>query len=166
MAIGNVESAFPLVSLNFFPKHRKKLKKLVLVGGSFDIIHAGHINHLKKAKSLGDVLVAHIASDNRVREKKGPGRPIFAARQRALVVSALKFVDYVFIYNGRHYDQEVVDKIKPDILLLHKEGYTDEVRNSIKKLKDFKGRVIVFRDNKAESTSRALNSLNGVNGNH
>lgn len=161
MAIG-VEDAFPLVSLNFFPKHRKRLKKLVLVGGAWDIIHAGHINQLKKAKSLGDVLVAHIASDNRVREKKGPDRPIFAARKRALVLSALKFVDYVFIYNGRHYDQEVIDKVQPDILFLHKEGYTGEVKENIKKLKGFKGRVVVFKDKKEDSTSRAINALNGV----
>lgn len=148
-----------VVSLNYFKKNRKKLKKVVLIGGAFDILHAGHIHHFKKAKSLGDTLVVHITSDRRVREKKGRGRPIFGENQRAEVVSAIRFVDFVFVYDGRHYDQEVIDKVKPDILFFNHEAYSFEAKERVKNLKNFYGKVIVSKDKKEDSTTRVIAAL-------
>lgn len=137
-----------VVSLNFFAKNRKKLGKLVLVGGAFDIIHIGHVHHLKKAKSLGDALAVHITSDAKIREKKGPSRPVFGEKTRAEIVSAISFVDYVFIYNGRHYDQKAIDKIGPDILFFNQESYEKGAKEAIKKLKNFHGKIMVSKGKK------------------
>lgn len=153
-----IETIF-MVPLKFFNINRKKLKKVVLVGGAFDIIHAGHIEHLKKAKSLGDTLVVHIANDCRVREKKGNGRPIFSDKQRAFFVSSIRFVDYVFIHDGRHYDSKVIKAVKPDIIFFNKESYGRKIGAEIKKIRDFNGKIVVSRDKKINSTSRMLQLL-------
>lgn len=157
---------FPLVSLNFFTKNRPKLGRVVLIGGAFDIIHVGHIEHLKKAKSFGDTLVVHITSDRRVAEKKGPNRPIFNVRQRALLVSAIRYVNYVFIYDGRHYDAELIKKIKPDIIFFNKESFSEDARKIIKTVKEFTGRIIVSRDKKINSTTKIVQMLKNGNGNN
>ncbi|MBI2054424.1 MAG: adenylyltransferase/cytidyltransferase family protein [Candidatus Staskawiczbacteria bacterium] len=158
------KNLFPLVSLNFFTKNRDNLKKIVLVGGAFDIVHIGHVNHLKKAKSMGDTLVVHITSDKRVREKKGPGRPIFSVRQRALLVSSIRFVDYVFIYNGRHYDPQVIKKIRPDIIFFNREAYSGEIGEEVKKIEGFNGRVVVSREKKMNSTTKIVETIKNGNG--
>lgn len=127
---------FPLVSLNFFLKNREKLKKLVLVGGTFDVIHVGHVNYLKKAKSLGDTLIVQIA---------GGEKGVFSSRQRAIVVSAIRFVDFVFIYNGVYYDQEIIDKIKPDVILFSKQNYTDEIKKKVKSLQNLSAKIVTVK---------------------
>lgn len=137
--------SLPLVSLNFFLKNRKNLKRVVLTGGTFNIVHVGHINHLKKAKTMGDTLVVQIISDKKARELKKE-EEIFSDRKRAIVVSAIRFVDYVFIYNGLHYEQDIIDKVKPDILFFNKENYTDEVKKEVKKLKGFQGRTVAAKE--------------------
>ena len=86
--------------------------KVVLANGVFDILHAGHVQHLQAAARLGDLLVVSITADEQV--NKGPGRPIFPADQRARVVRALGCVDDVLIVNGL---TEALDKVKPDIVV-------------------------------------------------
>lgn len=149
----------PIISLNSLSLERNKLDRVVLVGGGFDIIHEGHVRHLQKAKSLGNNLIVHITSDERIKEKKGPGRPIFQDKKRALVISAIKFVDYVFIYNGKHYDQEVIDKLKPDVLFFNKEAFSKTVEESLKNLKGFEGEIVISDQQKLDSTSRAVKAL-------
>ena len=148
-----------IVSLDFFKKNRKKLKKVVLVGGAFDVIHPGHITHLKEAKSLGNTLVVHITGDKRVKEKKGPGRPVFGEKQRAQVVSAIRSVDYVFTYDGRHFDQKVIDAIKPDVIFFNDESYSGREKEIIDNLKNFHGKIMVSRAKKEDSSTRAIGLL-------
>jgi len=155
----NKNYPLPLFSLEFLAKNKKRLKNVVLAGGVFDIVHAGHVAHLKKAKSYGKTLIIHIPSDKRVREKKGDGRPVFSQEKRALLVEAIRFVDYVFIHDGRHYDQEVIDAVKPDIILFNKEAYSEDVKEKIKNLKNFKGKVIVSDEEKIDSTSGIIERI-------
>lgn len=64
-------------------------KRIVMVGGVFDIIHAGHVQLLRDARNLGDILVVAIPSDEVVSSLKGPGRPLNAARDRVSVLCAI-----------------------------------------------------------------------------
>lgn len=95
------------------------MKKVVLVGGCFDVLHPGHIIFLEKAKKLGDELIILLESDKKVRILKGANRPVHSQKQRARILKALKYVDQVinlpFIQNEREYDQ-IIEKIKPDII--------------------------------------------------
>lgn len=96
-------------------ERRKKGKKVVFTNGCFDIIHAGHARYLKKAKSLGDILVVGLNSDSSVRAIKGEKRPIVPEKERAEVLSALSAVDYVVIFADTT-PLRLIRAIKPDIL--------------------------------------------------
>lgn len=72
-------------------------KKLVLMSGTFDLLHVGHLNYLQQIKQRGDVLVVLLSGDNRVKARKGESRPIIPERQRAQMLDALTVVDYVLI---------------------------------------------------------------------
>jgi len=91
-------------------------KKIVFTNGCFDIIHAGHVDYLEKAKSLGDVLVVGMNSDSSIRRIKGEKRPILPQELRAKVLSSLKPVDYVVIFE-EDTPLELIKAVKPDILV-------------------------------------------------
>lgn len=80
---------------------RKSGKKLVTTNGCFDLLHVGHVRSLAFARAQGDVLFVGINSDASVRANKGPERPVIPARERAEMLAALSFVDYVFIFNSK-----------------------------------------------------------------
>lgn len=88
-----------LITLKNLPLIRKKFpdKRVVLVRGTFDLIHPGHIDHLLYAKSLGDILVVSVSNDKWIREHKGPDRPIQSQKSRAKIVDAFACVDYTLI---------------------------------------------------------------------
>ena len=74
--------------------------KKVVVNGTFDVIHPGHLALLNYAKSLGDFLIVAIDSDSRVSELKGPQRPINSQDERKLLLENLRAVDQVVIFNS------------------------------------------------------------------
>jgi cytidyltransferase-related domain len=101
--------------LEILEKVRGK-KKIVFTNGCFDILHAGHADYLNKAKSLGDILVVGINSDDSVRRIKGEKRPILPQQMRAYLLDNLKSVDYVVIFE-EDTPLELIKAIKPDVLV-------------------------------------------------
>ncbi|MBS4034466.1 MAG: D-glycero-beta-D-manno-heptose 1-phosphate adenylyltransferase [Ignavibacterium sp.] len=91
-------------------------KIVVFTNGVFDLIHAGHIDYLIKAKSLGNVLIVGLNSDESVKIIKGDKRPVLKEEERAFVVSNLKPVDYVVIFE-EDTPSDVIEKIIPDVLV-------------------------------------------------
>lgn len=91
-------------------------KKIVFTNGCFDILHAGHVSYLKRAKALGDVLVIGLNSDRSVRAIKGKERPLNKEGDRADVLGSLYFVDYVTIF-GEPTPEKLIKKVKPDVLV-------------------------------------------------
>lgn len=88
----------------------------VFTNGCFDIIHAGHIHLLKKAREMGDFLVVGLNSDNSVRNLKGEERPINDQLSRQIVLESIRYVDYVFIFDEPT-PLELIKKIEPHILV-------------------------------------------------
>lgn len=86
----------------------KKHKK-VIVNGTFDILHIGHLKLLEYAKSLGDELTVVIDSDQRVKSKKGPSRPINNQYERKFMLESLKPVDQVVVFDT---DEELIALVK------------------------------------------------------
>ena len=91
-------------------------KKIVFTNGCFDILHVGHKRYLQQAATLGDMLVVGVNSDDSVRRLKGPERPVNSEKDRAEMLSALGFVDYVVIF-GEDTPYELIKKIQPDVLV-------------------------------------------------
>lgn len=91
-------------------------KKVVFTNGVFDILHAGHVDYLSKAKEKGDVLIVGLNSDSSVRRIKGELRPIVPQHERAFIISSLKPVDYVVIFD-EDTPHEVINKLIPDVLV-------------------------------------------------
>lgn len=97
----------------------KQNKKLVLVGGCFDLLHIGHITFLEEAKKNGDYLIVLLESDETITATKGPKRPINSQLDRAKILAALAAVDYVVLLqpemNDTDYDNLVIP-LKPAII--------------------------------------------------
>ncbi len=92
-------------------------KRIVTANGSFDLLHAGHLNFLGEAKAQGDVLFVGVNSDTSVAAAKGKGRPYIPQQERAGLLAALIYTDYVFIID-EPYDTlpgVLVRSIKPHI---------------------------------------------------
>jgi rfaE bifunctional protein nucleotidyltransferase chain/domain len=97
-------------------KLKQDNKKIVFTNGCFDILHAGHVNYLSKAKSLGDALVIGLNSDASVRKLKGKPKPIVSQKNRALLLASLEAVDFVVIFGGLT-PIKLIKTIKPDVLV-------------------------------------------------
>jgi rfaE bifunctional protein nucleotidyltransferase chain/domain len=91
-------------------------KRVVFTNGVFDILHAGHVTYLEKARALGDVLVVGLNTDASVRRLKGPERPINSEDDRACVLAALRAVDHVILF-GDDTPINVITALLPDMLV-------------------------------------------------
>ena len=92
--------------------------KKIFVNGTFDVLHAGHLALLNYAKSLGDYLVVGIDTDERVKEKKGPTRPVNSVEDRTLMLINLKSVDEVKHFGTDEELENLVKSIQPDIMVV------------------------------------------------
>lgn len=135
-------------------------KSIVFTNGCFDILHIGHIHYLEAAKSLGDVLIIGLNTDKSVSDLKGPERPINQQDDRANVLSALRAVDVVVLFDEST-PLSLISEIMPDILV--KGGdYTLEtiVGADIVLAHQGKVEIIPFVDGK--STSSIINKIKSL----
>ena len=91
--MGKIISVNEVMSIS--TRLHKQKKKIVLVGGCFDVLHVGHIKFLERAKRVGDILFVEVESDQNITRLKGPNRPINRQADRVYVLSRLEIVDYV-----------------------------------------------------------------------
>lgn len=89
-------------------------KTVVATNGCFDILHVGHVRYLEKTKSFADVLIVLLNSDKSVKSIKGPTRPINNENDRAEILSALKCVNYVVLFDEDS-PRNLLDEMKPDV---------------------------------------------------
>lgn len=88
--------------------------RVVLTNGCFDLLHVGHVRYLRAARALGDRLVVALNDDDSVAALKGVGRPIVRAAERAELLTALRAVDMVTIFDGPTAER-VVEALRPDV---------------------------------------------------
>ena len=105
---------------------KREGKRIVFTNGCFDILHAGHVDYLEEAKSLGDFLIVGMNSDESVRRIKGTKRPIIPENLRARVLIGLKAVDCVFIFNDET-PLRVIRVVKPHVLVKGADWELEEI---------------------------------------
>ena len=97
-------------------KIKSEGKKIVFTNGCFDLLHVGHIKYLSQAKDLGDILIIGLNSDKSVKKLKGNNRPINSFEDRAKLLSALKSVDLVIMFEEQT-PENLIKEIIPDVLV-------------------------------------------------
>lgn len=96
---------------------RGKGKRIVFTNGCFDLLHIGHTRYLQAARSLGDLLVVGVNTDDSVRGlEKASDRPIVPEAQRAEVLAALSCVDFVVLF-AEPDPKRLITAIQPDVLV-------------------------------------------------
>lgn len=95
-------------------EHKQRGQRIVFANGCFDTLHVGHIRYLDGAHREGDFLVVGVNADSSVCMLKGPGRPILDENARALLVAALRAVDYVILFSEPSVES-LLETLRPDV---------------------------------------------------
>lgn len=138
-------------------KWQNKGEKVVFTNGCFDILHAGHIRYLSKAKSIGDHLVIGLNTDNSVKKLKGTNRPLQNEQDRALILAGLKAVDLVVLF-GEDTPLEIITFLKPDILVKGSDYSIDNIVGA-KEIVQWGGKVETIEFVNGKSTSLIIEKL-------
>lgn len=129
-----------LHSLESFPEHSGQgLRSLVFTNGCFDLLHAGHVHLLRRARSYGDMLVVGVNSDSSIRRLKGPTRPITPLEQRAYVLAGLECVDVVITFEDDT-PLELIKAVRPQVLIKGGDWPEDRIVGATE-VKSWGGRV-------------------------
>lgn len=131
--------------------------RVVFANGCFDTLHAGHVRYLEGARREGSVLVVGVNADLSMRNLKGAGRPVLEEDARALLVAALRVVDYVVIFSEPNVEA-LLQELRPQV---HAKG-TDYTTENVpeRAVADRLGiRVAIVGDPKDHSTSELLDSI-------
>lgn len=130
---------------------------IVLANGCFDLMHAGHVRYLVAARELGDILVVGINSDRQAHLLKGKGRPFASEKERAEIISALRCVDFVTIFDEPTVEQ-LIRTIRPDF---HAKGtdYTAETVPERDIVRECGGTVAIVGDPKDHSSTDLIKTI-------
>lgn len=149
-----------ILDLNILKDKVRKLKlknKIVLTNGCFDLLHVGHIRYLRKAASLGDILIIAVNSDQSVRKLKGSNRPLLPLEERMELLAALDFVDFVTSFSTKTCSP-VIKLIKPDLYV--KGGdYSPETLPEWDVVKKYGGNVEFIEMTTERSTSGIITKI-------
>lgn len=162
MSSGKILSLEELVARS--QELKAKGKRVVLCHGTFDLMHAGHIRHMQRAKEEGDVLLVTVTGDTYV--NKGPGRPVFNEQLRAEYIAALACVDYVAV-NHAVTAIEALHKLQPNIYAKgsdyrsHGDDVTGNIAREQQAVEEHGGKVF-YTDEITFSSSSLLNEHFGV----
>ncbi len=130
--------------------------KIVLTSGTFDLIHVGHARYMEKAKSYGDVLIVGVDSDEKVKKRKGPTRPIVPEEERVQMLAFLRSVDLITLKQPVDAKWNLIKLVQPDTLIVTAETYT---KAELKKLEKHCGKVVVLTPQATTSTSAQIRRM-------
>lgn len=150
----DAKSVKPLVK-----KYRKEGKKIVLTQGVFDLVHIGHARYCDEAKKYGDVLIVGVDSDEKVRYRKGPDRPIVPQEERLEMLTYLRSVDAVVLKELNAKKLNLIKIIEPDVLVVTRENYHEYSPETLKELQEVCGEVVVLEPMATTSTSAKIRRL-------
>ncbi len=132
----------------------------VWVNGTFDIVHLGHIQLLKKAADLGDFLIVGVDSDRRVTELKGEQRPINKIVSRISLLEAIKYVDRVVTFDSDEQLENLIKTMRPAIMVIGEEYKGKKIIGS-----EYVGEIVYFPKMEGFSSTNIINQLYDGKGN-
>lgn len=138
--------------------------RIVLTSGTFDLFHIGHAQYLEKAKSLGDLLIVGVDSDAKVKERKGPHRPIVPELERVQILSHCRHADVITLKGVDDPKNHLIKIVSPHVLVVsestqHGEGEVDEKAQYCEE-------IIVLEPQSETSTSAKLRLIQITHTNH
>jgi len=126
----------------------------VWVNGTFDIVHLGHVQLLKKAAELGDFLIVGLDGDRRVKELKGKQRPINNLVSRITLLDAIKYVDRVVSFNSDEELEILIKTMRPAIMVIGEEYRGKRIVGS-----EYVGEIVYFSKMEGFSSTHIINKL-------
>jgi rfaE bifunctional protein nucleotidyltransferase chain/domain len=133
---------------------------IAFANGCFDVLHVGHIRYLQDAARVADELVVGVNGDDSVRELKGHGRPVMPAQERAELISAIRGVGYVTIFDEKS-PARLLQELRPDFQAKGTDYSADSVPEA-EIVKAYGGKVVIVGDPKDHSTSAILEKMRDV----
>jgi rfaE bifunctional protein nucleotidyltransferase chain/domain len=139
-------------------KHWKKLGlRVVLTSGTWDLFHVGHAEYLERAKGFGDLLIVGVDSDEKVRSRKGPHRPVVPEAERVSILCHLRHVDVVTLKPLSEKANGLIRLVRPDVLVMSKT--TNHKSPDIKEKEKYVGKVVLLEPQAQTSTSAKVRLL-------
>jgi rfaE bifunctional protein nucleotidyltransferase chain/domain len=132
---------------------------IAFANGCFDVLHVGHIRYLQDAARVADVLVVGVNGDDSVRVLKGEGRPLMPANERAEIISAIRGVSYVIVFD-EDTPSRLLQSLRPDFQCKGTD-YTAESVPEADVVKAYGGKVVIVGDPKDHSTTAVLEKMRG-----
>jgi D-glycero-beta-D-manno-heptose 1-phosphate adenylyltransferase len=130
--------------------------KVVLTQGTYDLAHIGHARYFEAAKAHGDILIVGVDSDEKVRARKGPERPIVPEAERMEMLTHMRYIDFVYLKPHVAPRWHLTKAVQPDVLIATKETYTDE---EIAELKNHCKEVLILEPQATTSTSAKIRRM-------
>lgn len=131
--------------------------KVVLTSGTFDLFHIGHAEYLERAKAMGDILIVGVDSDAKVRDRKGPHRPVVSEEERVGILSHVRHVDVITLKGAKDPKNNLIKLLRPDVLVLSKS--TKHKKEDAKEKGKYCGKVVELMPQSATSTSAKVRLL-------
>ncbi|HVW71878.1 MAG TPA: adenylyltransferase/cytidyltransferase family protein [Candidatus Paceibacterota bacterium] len=139
-------------------KHWRELGlTVVLTSGTWDLFHVGHAEYLERAKEQGDLLIVGVDSDEKVRARKGPHRPVVPESERVHILAHLRHVDVVTLKPLSEKPNQLIKLIRPDVLVMSKT--TKHKPADIKEKKKYVGKIMLLQPQAETSTSAKVRLL-------
>ncbi|MDP2629466.1 MAG: adenylyltransferase/cytidyltransferase family protein [Candidatus Harrisonbacteria bacterium] len=129
--------------------------KIVLTQGTYDMVHIGHARYFEEAKKHGDILIVAVDSDEKVRRRKGPERPIVPQEERLEMVAHTRPVDVVTLKEDHYPKWHLIKLIRPDILIISETSGLYN-RQKMAQLKKLCGKLVVLKPQATTSTSAKI----------
>ncbi len=131
---------------------------IVLTSGTFDMYHVGHARYLARAKAEGDVLIVGVDDDEKTRARKGIYRPLIPEDERLEILAHDRSVDVVTLKSTTHERWEIIDVVRPNVLIATQETYTEQEVTELQQR--FGCDVRVLEPTAESSTSNRIRMLN------
>src|SRR3989344_5333908 len=130
--------------------------KIVLTQGTYDMVHIGHSRYFEEAKKHGHILIVGVDSDEKVRARKGPERPVVPQAERLEMVTHLRTVDVVYLKQYKAPKWNLIKLVQPNVLVATRQTYS---KSDLKALKQYCEKVVVLDPQATTSTSAKIRLL-------